>query len=255
VVSKEEYEGKTGYWVELKTVSPTAGTRLERGFFAEVGYGASEDEAGSGEGAEAPSPAAESGGLDSAGALPRHVLLRYQRVAAGGRLYEYPLHSDAGLRAAGEVSAFELFEFDPIAPPVQEDLGPDTLRLGGRIVLTRAERFTRYGSDQWTESEDETGALRLVLTRTIWRNPAVPVTGLARTRFEVKPVRIPRPDSLAAPSAPAGSLRTAPALDPILSWTEVELLDLGADAVPEIRGEAEPAPAGLEEEFGPGPVR
>jgi hypothetical protein len=159
--------------------------------------------------------------------------------------------SGSEARAGSEVSTMELFEYDASTPPVQESLGPDTLRLGRRVVPTIVDRVHRPGSDYWADPIDSTHVLRPILTQTFWRNAAVPITGFARSLFVVSLESVPAP----APDSTKGSasestkdLRRAPpgwlgksradsssaASPPIMSKTELELMDLGADAVPEV---------------------
>jgi hypothetical protein len=139
------------------------------------------------------------------------------------------------------------------------------------IFPCRVERVTRYGKDQWA-AEDTTFVNRAVMTRTLWRNPAVPVTGYARSVLEVATARLPTlsrgpaaaapvttaapsmaPDSAAARPAAADSTaadstarRVAPPVEPegqkFFYRAEVTLLDVGNDAVPEITQAPEPAP-------------
>lgn len=263
IVSREEYEGELGFWVELKTTGSGGGTRIERGFF--VGRGAEGADAGT------------------------CRLARYQVLTPGGRLFEYPLGAAHEARAGSDVATFELFEFDPQIPPVETPLGPDTLRIGHRVVPTVAERTCRIGSDDWSDPDDPTHANRLLLIQTYWRNSAVPITGVAKSLFQVTSMRYPvaprdsaaapapggtlwaPPDSLvrataaaAAQSAAQAEARAAQAADStsatstdtaaaasIISWTELVLLDLGSDAVPEVTQESEPLPP---EEAAPAPA-
>ena len=244
IVGREETESGTAYWVELKTSDPTRGARIERGLFAERG-GASLDLSGL-------DPVAP----DSA-AMPGEVrelrLIRYQVLTSDKRLYEYPVQSARAPRAGGEVSTFELFEFDPSMKAVRRFDGPDTLRIGRRVVPAVVERTFRVGSDDWADASDSGTVSRLVLAQTYWRNAAVPITGFARSLFRATTVRIPIPmDSTGRPLiAPlpdstalsaAASAADAGAI-PVLSSTELLLQDLGADAVAEVTQKPEPAPA------------
>jgi len=281
VVGKENLgHGRWGLWVELKTTDTRGSTRLERGLFASPslrgkellpgGDGSklgltpsepeSENDAGDTNGGPAGSEGSDS--LDL-------VLVRYQALN-GNKLYEYPVGAARHARSGGDVSTYELFEYDPSVTPIRIALGPDTLRLGRRVVPAAMERVRRYGTDQWPSNDDSTGIQRLVLTQTFWRNGAVPLTGFARSMFQAEMRRLPwstsedsllsgiprvtRPDStlLAAAervaskadsllrndSAPGGPDVSAS----VLAWTELTLGDLGSDAKPEINQQPEPAP-------------
>jgi len=153
----------------------------------------------------------------------------------------------------------ELFEYDSSAPPVVEQLGPDTLRIGRRVVPTVVERTRRAGSDEWPIPGDRGYVNRPLLTQTFWRNAAVPITGFARSLFQVTMERVPAPagDSTATSTAtPADSAarqardrvpRAAPDSGsggpaPFFTKTELELVDLGADATPEVTQAPEDSP-------------
>lgn len=247
IVGREETEAGTAYWVELKTSDATRGVRIERGLFGAHG-GASLDSAGLDPGSPA-SPDSE--------AIPGEVralrLIRYQVLTSDKKLYEYPVQSATAPRAAGEVSTFELFEFDPSLRPVRRFDGPDTLRIGRRVVPAVVEQIFRAGSDDWADDADSGSVSRLVLAQTYWRNAAVPITGFAKSLFRATTVRIPIPtDStgrpLIAPPPDSTALSNAASaasvgLAPVLSSTELLLQDLGADAVAEVTQKPEPAPA------------
>lgn len=278
IVSRETVAGRPGFWVELKTVDPTRGTRIERGLFASAAPGAADDSSGAG-----------AGGAGDGSATPLR-LVRYQVLTPGGKLYEYPVESAISPRAEGTVASYELFEYDPNVRPERAFLGPDTLRIGRRVVPAVVERVVRVGSDDWPSPDDSGAVYRLQMTQLVWRNGAVPITGIARSLFRVTTVRAPapadslrggaparpdsalgsgaRPDSaLASPTAgataviptgitPADTTTDGTALagpGRVLGWTDVVLEDLGADATPEVTQEPEPAP---ESELQPqGPVR
>ncbi len=256
IVGREDSDAGTAYWVELKTSDPTRGVRIERGLFAEHGA-ASLDSAG-----------LDPGAPDSA-AMPGEVrplrLIRYQVLTSDKKLYEYPVQSATALRAGGEVSTFELFEFDPSLNPVRRFDGPDTLRIGRRVVPAVVERIFRGGSDDWAAEGDSGTVTRLVLAQTYWRNAAVPITGFARSLFRVTTVRVPIPaDSsgkpLIVPPPDSTALSTAASaadqgLAPVLSSTELILQDLGADAVAEVTQQPVPAPAAEAEEGDAGLIR
>lgn len=247
IVGREETESGTAYWVELKTSDPTRGARIERGLYAERA-GASLDSAGLDPG-PADSPADS---LPFPGEVKALRLIRYQVLTSDKKLYEYPVQSATSARASGDVSSFELFEFDVSLKPVRRFDGPDTLRIGRRVVPAVVERIFRAGSDDWADQSDGGSVSRLVLAQSYWRNAAVPITGFARSVFRVTKVRMPAtadssgkpiltapPDSAAlSAAAQAGDLGQAP----VLSSTELLLQDLGADAVAEVTQRPEPAP-------------
>ena len=248
IVGRERYHDKDGFWVELKTEGLPSGKRIERGFFVIVG--AAEDR----QGEDQP---------DSVPPAPRPTvrLVRYQVLTSGGKLYEYPVGGGSEARAGSDVGTMELFEYDSSTPPVIKSLGPDTLRIGRRVVPTVVEKVSRAGSDSWAAPGDTTHVMRPVLIQTFWRNAAVPITGFARSVFEVTMERTAR-DSTAAPgSEPAadevrrgppgllgrtGADSSGAATPPPITRTELELVDLGADAVPEVKQQPEEsAPPGL----------
>ncbi len=259
LVSRETYHGQEGFWVELRTEGQPSGKRIERGFFTLVQpFDPTEAVEGEEEGLAPPSPPA---------AATSVRLARYQVLTSGGKLYEYPAGRAHEARVGGDVSTLELFEYDDAVPPIVENLGPDTLRLGRRLVPVVVERTRRLGQG-WPVKGDSTHVNRPLLVQTYWRNPAVPITGFARSRFQVTMERLevaagdsvavpmpPEPDSLVAPGgAPSGggppdSLGGTGAGGPraarrLISWTEVTLVDLGADAIPEVtqKPETEPSP-------------
>ena len=247
VVARENYLGSDGFWVELKTEGLPSGTRIERGFFVE-----SSDHEGAPAGGAAPG-------------AKEVRLVRYQVYTSGGKLYEYPVGAGVETRAGADVSTLELFEYDPSVPPVVEQLGQDTLRIGRRVVPSLVERVRRYGADEWAVPNDTAHVQRPVLTQTYWKNPAVPITGFARSVFEVTTERWAVSTTVLAPADSAGpaitrldSAATAAgqppiavrAPSPVLSRTELILLQLGADAVPEVTIAPEAAPSDQPE--GPG---
>ena len=183
--------------------------------------------------------------------------------------------------------------------PVFETLGPDTLRLGKRVVPVEAERTLRTGANAWPTRGGTSYVNRPLLVQTLWRNTSVPVTGLARSLFQVVTELVPVSEREAPPSgasappvppydpvitgaAPRGRTRlrwrgrtppprarrlaaagstpgarapfaiapvattvpSAAAARPItmLSWTDLILMDLGADAKPEVTQEPELLP-------------
>lgn len=246
IVSREKVGKSDGYWVELKTVD-RSGTRIERGLFA-----ASAPHA---ESSEDPSSmdAADSESVAPAGQPLR--LVRYQMLAAG-KLYEYPVASATSQRAGGGVSSYELFEFDPSVRPVRRFLGPDTVRVGRWVVPSVIEWTSRAGTDDWPMMEDSASTYRLMLTQTFWRNPAVSITGFARSLFRVttrkvpiaadpaKPVYVGADTSMtfAAADTTTGPTSMEPGDGKLLSWTELVLEGIGADAVAEVTQTPEPAP-------------
>lgn len=261
IVGRGTHLGKDGFWVELKTQGLPSGKRIERGFFMVVGGG--DQQPREGEMAELPPDSLPPP------RPPGVTLVRYQVLTSGGKLYEYPVNERAEARADGDISTMELFEYDSSTPPTIEHLGPDTLRIGRRVVPTVVERTHRAGSDQWAVPGDATHILRPVLTQTFWRNAAVPITGFARSLFQVTVERAPAPagDSTGASEHGAGATRRAPpgwlrrspadssgsATIPAITKTELTLIDLGADAVPEVtQVPEESAPPGSET---PGTIR
>jgi hypothetical protein len=256
IVGREKYRGKDGFWVELKTEGLPSGKRIERGFFTIIDNSESLKNR-TGEAAEPPP--------DS---LPppeptRVRLVRYQVLTSGGKLYEYPVGSGSETRAGSDVGTMELFEYDPSIEPLIEGLGPDTLRIGRRVVPTFVERTRRAGSDQWPDPADTTQVMRPLLTQTYWRNAAVPITGFARSVFQVTMERFPAWRDSAASASEAGASGGATRMPPAwlkrtgesaradstaaITKTELELIDLGADAVPEVTQKPEEsAPPGSE---------
>jgi len=256
IVAREKVGNSEGYWVELKTTDRN-GVRIERGLFAPSRAAVLEDHET--DGTEA---AEDTTGVpaepETARGEPRPLrLVRYQMLVPGGKLYEYPVSSAYSLRAGGGISTYELFEFDPTVKPVRSFVGPDTLRMGRRVVPALLEWTSRTGTDDWPVMEDSTSAYRLTLTQALWRNPAVPITGFARSLFRVTTKRVPAMTDSAATTArapfaapafePADTTRGQTTMQPgdghLLSWTELILEDLGADAVAEVTQTPEPAPA------------
>ena len=200
IVAREKYEGSDGFWVELKTEGLSSGRRIERGFFVP-----------------------HSG---RAGDRP-YDLERYQVLHSNGKLYEYPPERIESIRASGDVSTIELFEYDPDVPPVVESLGPDTLRLGGRVVPADAERSLRAGANPWPVRGDTTYVNRPLLVQTVWRNPAVPITGVARSLFQVVTERVL---SSAKEAAPVGA--SAPPPPPVEPGVTAALTTTSAPTTP-----------------------
>ena len=248
IVARERLRGENAYWVELKTVD-RSGTRIERGLFAPS---SDLDSMVVEEGHEPPFSV-----VSEAGSVRPLKLVRYQTLAPGGKLFEYPIASAVNARASGGVSSYELFEFDPEVRPLRSFLGPDTLRLGRRVVPAVLDRTVRVGSDDWPSADSAGATYRLVLTQMQWRNAAVPITGFARSLLRVTTKRMAASDStgkplLGAPDstllafAPADTTIGPTAMQPgegrLLSWTELTLHDLGADAVAEVTQQPIPAP-------------
>ncbi|HEU4334123.1 MAG TPA: hypothetical protein VFT32_06465 [Candidatus Eisenbacteria bacterium] len=298
VVGKQSLGGgKWGLWVELKTSEGRGAARIERGFFAPASLRGT-DLLGGGDGSQIPGgrgdappadppPATETPASGTSGAAGEFVLLRYQVLTSGGKLYEYPVGSTRHSRASGDVASFELFEYDPAIRPIHSTIGPDTLVLGRRLVPATVDQTIRHGTDRWPHPADPSREAHLVLTQRYWRNPAVPLTGYARSLFRAEIAAVAdsaaAPDSLAAtapggPTAPgvvsadsaaaarADSAATAtaptdsaaaappapatPATD-VLAWTELTLVDIGADARAEVNQEPELAPDIEESEHDP----
>ncbi len=264
IVSRERVGKTEGYWVELKTTD-RSGVRIERGLFAPSRSAALKgDDSDKPDLGELPEPGESPEDTTAAPPDPETMhgepqplrLVRYQILVPGGKLYEYPISSAYSLRAGGGISTYELFEFDPTVKPVRRFLGPDTLRMGRRVVPALLEWTYRTGTDDWPTMEDSASAYRLVLTQTLWRNPAVPITGFARSLFRVGTKRVPAMSDSAAATArapfagptfeSADTTRGATTMQPgdghLLSWTELILEDLGADAVAEVTQTPEPAP-------------
>jgi hypothetical protein len=263
IVAKETVDGRVGYWVELKTEGQPSGTRIERGFFFPPGTAAAATSDDEGEPAQtAPSK--------------RTRLERYQVLQSNGKLYEYPAEKLTELRSGGDVGTIELFEFDTAIPAVVEDLGPDTLRSASRIVPATVVCTRRAGADDWPVPGDTTEVNRPLLVQTVWKNAAVPITGIARSLFQATTERVPaatrdtapiqgtapprpdiagsasgslppaqapppaRPPFVSSPASAAGA--ATPTSAPVISWTDLVLLDLGADAKPEVTQTPEPLP-------------
>jgi hypothetical protein len=259
IVAREKVGNSEGYWVELKTTDRT-GVRIERGLFAPRRPAAVEDDDSEIPDLPEPGDTTETAPPepDMAHGEPQPLrLMRYQMLTPGGKLYEYPVSSAYSLRAGGGISTYELFEFDPTVKPVRKFLGPDTLRMGRRVVPALLEWTHRTGTDDWPVMEDSASAYRIVLTQTLWRNPAVPITGFARSLFRVSTKRVPAMSDSAASTTRApfagpafesadttrGTTTMRPGDGHLLSWTELILEDLGADAVAEVTQTPEPAPA------------
>ncbi len=241
IVGREKYRGKDGFWVELKTDGLPSGKRIERGFFTIVDtredYKNRKEEMADLPPDSFPVPRP-----------PTVRLVRYQVLTSGGKLYEYPVGGGAEVRA-----------------------GSDVGRIGRRIVPTVVERTRRIGSDSWADPTDSAYVIHPILTQKYWRNAAVPITGFARSLFQVTMERAPAParDSAAASASAPGDIaaRRAPPgwlgrssadssgadAAPVITKTELELIDLGSDAVPEVtQTPEESAPPGSEP---PGPIR
>lgn len=258
IVGRDHYEGRDGFWVELKTEGLPSGRRIERGLFVVSDAASQRTRKGMGEDSLPPDSLAPP-------SPPVVRLVRYQVLTSGGKLYEYPVGGGSEARSGTEISTVELFEYDSSTPPVLERVGPDTLRIGRRVVPTVVERTRRAGTDSWADPADSTHVLRPLLTQTYWRNAAVPITGFARSLFEVTLERASAParDSTAVSRSQSTSeepLRVPPswlgrsradssssAALPIFTRTELELVDLGADAVPEVtQSPEESTPPGAE---------
>ncbi len=248
VVSREGTGAEAGAWVELRTMEGGK-TRTERGFFmppesgklfAVPSFGA---DAPVPDASEMPAPGGAPAGAPAGASRLR--LARYQRLTADGKLYEYSLDEEGAPAADEDVSAMDLFEFQG---KLQADtLAPDTLRVGRTIVPCRVQRIRRFGVQDW-EGDDSTYVNHAVMTRTVWMNAWVPVTGYARSVIEVATERVPTRASEAPPDSAAPAGAAAPAIGAGASGqtyfyrAEVNLMALGNDAVPEITQAPEPAP-------------
>lgn len=175
-----------GFWVELKTEGMPSGRRIARGLF---------------------SPSASGDGA--------YRLERYQVLHSNGKLYEYPPERIQSFRSDGDVTTIELFEYDPEIPPAVESLGPDTLRVGQRVVPVEGERTLRAGANAWQVPKDTSHVNRPLLVQTVWKNAAVPITGLARSLFQVVTERIPSAERSAAPTG--SSAPPVPHYDPLIA--------------------------------------
>ncbi|HEY7728628.1 MAG TPA: hypothetical protein VID50_09250 [Candidatus Eisenbacteria bacterium] len=215
----EEGIGKdAGLWVELKTVDPQAGTRIDRAFFSR------------GAGAELPGREPDA---------PRSLrLVRLQRLHPDGKLYEYKPNSDVLLRAEEDVTSLGLFEIGDSSAARIDTLGADTLRIGRRLLPATIVRKRWVADDEWPDEEDSTSVLRPGITVTTYECPDVPLTGYTRAVFEVRSMRFAVGDSLRAQPVPPAD----PAGDTSLVRVELTLEDLGTGAVPEVIQEPEPAP-------------
>lgn len=225
IVSEEGLGAEEGVWVELKTIDPQAGTRIERGFFVRT---------------ELPSNAA------SGGRSPARELRRVQRLNPDGKLYEYPPEADVGIRSNVDVTTLELFEVDYHQAPRVDTLGVDTLRIGRHVLISSAVRQRWLGSDEWPDEQDSTRVWRATLSLTRHQCPDIPVAGYTRSSLEVASQVYAAVDSTG--SAPLSSDNPKPRT---IYRAEVELTDLGTGAVPEVTQEPEPA-TGVEEPETPG---
>jgi hypothetical protein len=227
IVSAEGIGNDAGVWIELKTVDPHLGTRIDRGFFARARGG------GSGEPGSASPPGLE--------------LRRTQQLQADGKLYEYPPHSGVALRAEEEITTLGLFEVSSARPPAVDTLGVDTLRVGPRTLAATAVRKRWVGFDEWRDPADTTRVKRVLLTLIQDRCPEVPLTGFTHSVLEVRTAEFAPYDTLGLyplpPADPSGP-------QPVLSRVELTLGDLGTGAVPEVTQEPEPAPELPEPESG-----
>lgn len=238
VVSREGTGSEAGVWVELKTTE-AGRTRTERGFYMkpEARRGSLLDSLFADESGP---PEPDSLGGTPAAPPQKLRLARYQKLTPDGKLYEYAMDEEGGSLPEEDISAIDMFEFS--GRGVADSLPPDTLRVGRKVVPCRVRRVARQGTQGW-EGDDSTYTNRARMATTVWRNPWIPVTGIARKIVEVSSERVPvpgaaTPDSAATRSEPSGSV---PASDFFYRAT-VSLVDLGNDAVPEITQAPEPAP-------------
>lgn len=237
VVSREGTGREAGLWVELKT---TEGGRIrtERGFFMRPEGSRDHldtlfaDETAPASGADTPTPPPQS----------KLRLARYQKLTPDGKLYEYPMEEGTSLPEE-DISAMDMFEFSDRG--TLDSLPPDTLRVGRRVVPCLVRRMRRYGSQEW-EGEDSTLTYRAMSVQTYWRNPYIPVTGLARQTIEVSQARVPKAGLALADTAKAATVSAVP-MPPsspgdFFYKATLQLTDIGNDAVPEITQAPEPAP-------------
>jgi hypothetical protein len=231
IVAAEGIGEEAGVWVELKTIDPRAGTRMERGFFVRRNPG---------ELADRPEGERRTLGIQ-----------RLQRLSVDGRLYEYPPDAETELRADEEVATVGLFEVSYLRAPTIDTLGVDTLRLGRKEFVSRAIRTQYVGSDEWPHDQDTSRAHRALLTLITSRCEQVPVTGYTRSLFEVRVGSFATADTFAVSPLPPLEGES----EEVFSRAELTLTDMGGGAVPEVTQEAEPAPLSEESEPRPGPVR
>lgn len=216
LVSAEGIGEEAGVWVELKTVDPQTGTRIDRGFYGRPPGGEKAD----------------------AGAPRLLTLRRVQRLHPDGRLYEYPPNSNAVLRGDEEVSTLGLIETSAARPPRVDTLGVDTLRIGRRTLPGIIIRKQWLGDDEWSEGENTQFVNRVLLTLTEHVCPEVPLTGFTKSSYQVTTAQFAVADSLRQhPIAPADSTGA-----PVVYRAELTLGDMGTGAVPEVTQEPEPAP-------------
>jgi len=231
VVSREGTGAEAGAWVELKTTEGGR-TRTERGFFMHPE--GKRDLLDSLYADDAP-PDAPADTVPKANP-PKLRLVRYQKLTPDGKLYEYPMEDETSvIPEEGDVSAMEMFEFS--GRPTMDSTRTDTLRIGRMVVPCRVRTMHRTGSQQWG-GEDSTYVNRTLQNQTFWRNPYIPVTGIAREVVEVSQTRVPVPG--AAPDT--ATTTTTSTNNDFFYRATIVLTDLGKDAVPEITQAPEPAP-------------
>ncbi|HMI32128.1 MAG TPA: hypothetical protein VK527_10360 [Candidatus Limnocylindrales bacterium] len=222
VVSRDGSAEESGAWVELKRMEGGK-VRLERGFFAR------------------PEHAGEA--RDSMWSGPRLTLARYQRLTPEGKLLEYAVGDDVAPPPDDDISPIDLLEFS--GGGSSDSLAPDTLRMGHMIIPCSVRRYRYSGGDDW-QGADTTSVNRVIMVRTLYRSPDVAVTGYARSIVEVSTERVPVAPTPAAVSDSAGAAAPSPGQGPgrrgIMYRTDVLLLDMGNDAVPEVTQPPEPAP-------------
>jgi hypothetical protein len=223
IVSAEGIGSDAGVWVELKTVDPQTGTRIDRGFF---------------------SPAAVVSLPGRPASEKRMGLQRVQRLHPDGKLYEYPPGSSVALRGDEEVRTLGLFEVSNTQPPRVDTLGVDTLRIGSKSFPSTIVRKRWVGSDEWRASTDTTRVNRVLLTLTQDVCPEVPLTGFTHSLLLVRTAQFAATDTLGENPIPPPD----PDAVPVLYRVELTLGDIGTGAVPEVTQEPEPAPA----DSGPG---
>jgi hypothetical protein len=216
IVSEEGLGDDEGVWVELKTIDPQAGTRIERGFFVRAEPGSD---------------------ATSAGTSPARVLRRVQRLNPDGKLYEYPPESDVGVRSNADVARLDLFEIDSHQAPRVDTLGVDTLHIGKRALISLRVRQRWLGTDEWPDERDSTRVWRATLSVIRHQCPDIPAAGYTRSTFEVVSQAFAATDSTGSAPLPSDSLKTH-----TIYRADVEVTDLGTGAVPEVTQEPEPAP-------------
>jgi len=223
-VAREGVGEQEGVWVELRTTEGNK-SRIERGFFAHhLGI-----------------PQADRGFRNDVLGISR-----YEVLTPEGKLFEYPVGSETATGGDEDISAMSAFEFLPMRAQDRDSLPPDTLRVANKVLPCTVERLWRVGSEPW-DDPDTSFVNRAVMAQMAWKNPGVPLTGYARLVVEVSTQRVPAHET--GDPDPRGILSDSTATSPritkgkLVYRSELRLVDIGKDAVPEITQEPEPGPA------------